>query len=148
MPTYRIHKVLFALFAAGLLATPVAMLLAPEAADGNTTLMQRLPAFNKFKCVLCHTTVTPTPVDFALNAFGADFQANGNVWDAALAAKNSDGDRCSNGFELGDVDGDGVYDQGPDILENSNPGVADCTLPVDPVTWGVIKEIFSREMPR
>ena len=133
--------------AAGLLALPVVMLTVPELADGNTTLMQRLPAFSKFQCALCHTSASPTEASFDRNSFGRDFEANGNVWNAALAAKNSDGDRCTNGFELGDIDGDGRPDHGIPGVENSNPGVPDCTLPVDAVTWGVIKEIFARELP-
>ncbi len=148
MPTQWTHRILIGVVAAALFAVPVAMLVAPERADGQMTLMQRLPAFSKFQCALCHTSSAPTASAFTLNGFGIDFEANGNVWNEALALKNSDGDRCSNGFELGDVDGDGVYDQGGDPVENSNPGVADCTLPVTKATWGFIKEIFSKEMPQ
>ena len=147
MPTHWIHKVLFTMVAAGLFALPAVLLTVPELADSNTTLMQRLPAFNKFQCALCHTSASPTQESFGLNNFGDDFLANGNVWNAALASKNSDGDRCTNGFELGDENGDGIFDHGAQVVENSNPGVPDCTLPVDPVTWGVIKEIFARELP-
>ena len=148
MPTQWTHRILIGVVAAVLCAVPVAMLVTPEQADGETALMQRLPAFSKFQCALCHTSSAPTVSNFTLNGFGNDFKANGNVWNEALALKNSDGDRCSNGFELGDQDGDGVYDQGANVVENSNPGVPDCTLPVDPATWGLIKEIFSKEMPQ
>lgn len=137
----------FGSIAAVFFAAPAVMLLMPRQAGSTTALMQNLPAFQKYQCRLCHTTAAPVPGVAPLNAFGDDYLANGNVWDATLAAMNSDGDRCTNGFELGDDDGDGVFDYGPNVIENGNPGDgADCTLPVDLNTWGMIKDIFSREI--
>jgi hypothetical protein len=87
----------------------------------------------------------PTIQPKQLNAFGKDFLANGKAWNRELALLNSDGDRCSNGSELGDRDGDGEFDDGSDPRENSNPGnPSDCTAPISPATWGIIKEIFNR----
>ena len=110
--------------------------------------MQKLPAYERYRCLLCHTSESPTSLEHALNPFGQDFLDNNMVWDATLAQLNSDGDRCSNGAEIGDRDGDGVQDDGASQpRELSNPGnPADCTAPIDPATWGKIKEIFRREI--
>ena len=51
-------------------------------------------------CDNCHD-----PATFARNAFAADFKANGYLWNAILAAKDSDGDGASNGQELNDPTG-------------------------------------------
>jgi len=55
------------------------------------------------------------------NAFGADFKANDSEWDQTLAMLNSDDDRCLNGFELGDENGDGMLDYPGQAMERSNP---------------------------
>ena len=123
------HKLIFGGFAAVLMVMPVALLLLPQQAESTTELMTALPSFNKYKCANCHATAKPDATHYDLNSFGNDFLANGKVWNKALANMNSDNDKCSNGFELGDVNGDGVYDQGGEVLENSNPGNgADCTI--------------------
>ena len=100
--------------------------------------MESLPVYKRYKCAICHTTATPTSA--SLNAFGADFKANGRVWDATIAAKDSDKDGFPNGDELGDSDGDGVPDVG---IERSNPGDRMNTPnSVDPGTWGLLKSLF------
>lgn len=147
MQKQTVHKLLFGLIAGAFLTLPVLLLLAPQQAAGTPESMQVLPAFNKYQCVNCHTTATPIQGAAGLNAFGADFNANGSVWNRTLAEKNSDGDRCINGFELGDRDGDGIFDGQGQIQENSNPGdPSDCTVAIDVETWGALKEIFSQEI--
>ena len=57
--------------------------------------------------------------------------------------RGCDGDKCSNGFELGDVNGDGVFDQAGLPQENSNPGdPSDCNIALTERTWSAIKKIF------
>lgn len=142
------HKWVFLAIALGLFVAPGAFLFVAKEASGSNLLMQALPSYEKYRCALCHTTSTPVIGGSDLNTFGSDFVANGGVWDMALAQKNSDGDRCSNGFELGDRNGDGIFDNpGGDLLENSNPGDPnDCTVPVDARTWGIIKDMFRSEI--
>ncbi len=77
----------------------------------------------------------------ARNAFGLDFAGNNHLWDATLAAIDSDLDSYANGLELQDPDGLWVYgDPDPgEICLVSNPGdsldipvpVADLTLNYD-----------------
>ncbi|MCZ6766996.1 MAG: hypothetical protein O7D32_08685 [bacterium] len=141
------HKLLFGTMAGALLLLPVVLLLAPTPAGSSDASMQQLPAFNKFRCLLCHTVVNPTGAASSLNSFGRDFQANDNVWDRVLAEKNSDGDRCDNGFELGDRDGDGVFDFQSEPLEISNPGNgSDCAIALTRQTWGAIKDVFRQQI--
>lgn len=141
------HRIIFVGSAVVLLALPVVILLSPVPVTSTDTAMRQLPAFNKYQCALCHTTAAPTPDANALNAFGRDFRDNGNVWNPRLAALNSDGDRCSNGFELGDQNGDGIFDGKGTPLESSNPGDAsDCTIALTESTWGIIKSIFGNEI--
>jgi hypothetical protein len=107
----------------------------------TTSLMQLLPESGRFACLNCHTDAAPAPGAAALNGFGSDFLANGKRWDATLAAKRSDGDNCTNGFELGDENGDGRPD--PGVTEaRSNPGVSDCTLQLTPQAWSALKQLF------
>lgn len=147
MQKRRSHRVFLAVVALGFVLAPAFLLLLPQQASGTAELMKTLPAYKKYQCQLCHSTATPTVEIHPLNVFGRDFLANNNVWNETLALKNSDGDRCSNGSEIGDRDGDGVFDDGEKPEENSNPGdPADCTAPVDEATWGIIKEIFSQEI--
>ena len=102
-----------------------------------------LPTTDPYRCYNCHGTAAPNRLD--LNPFGRDFAANGHVWNADLAAMDSDEDVCSNGFELGDSDGNGVMD-GHATQQGSNPGVPDCSGGAfnDPVTWGTLKSLFQR----
>lgn len=147
MQYHRLHKLLFGTTVGVLLLIPVVLLLAPSPAGSSNASMQQLPAFNKFRCLICHSVANPTGAAAPLNSFGRDFQANGNVWDQVLAEMNSDGDRCSNGFELGDRDGDGVFDGETEPLEISNPGDrADCAIALTEGTWGAIKEVFRQQI--
>lgn len=106
--------------------------------------MSRLPVVVPNLCLSCHTVVSPTAGNAALNAFGLDFRANGRVWDSNLAALDSDRDGCLNGVEVGDSDGDGDAD-GNVTSQAGNPGVADdCGSGplVDERTWGTLKAMF------
>ena len=106
--------------------------------------LQQLPVTEPFQCLLCHVS-EPAQTGSPLNPFGTDFLANLRTWDAALASLDSDGDGCTNGVELGDVDGDGQSDGNVDQLQ-SNPGAAnDCGgASVDSRTWGELKSLFDR----
>jgi len=106
---------------------------------------QQLPVVDPFLCLICHTSDPVESGSFALNAFGTDYLANARQWNAALASLDSDGDGCTNGFELGDADGDGQGDGNVEELR-SNPGSAnDCGgANVDSRTWGDLKALFDR----
>lgn len=147
MRTGMRHKVSLSFLAAAFVVLP-ALLLAPRLATGTESAMLVLPAYDRYRCAICHTSATPVTGDAALNGFGDDFKTAGNVWTPELAAANSDGDRCTNGFEIGDRNGDGVLDDpATQNLENSNPGDPnDCTVPVDRRTWGIIKDMFRSDM--
>jgi hypothetical protein len=123
------------------------LVVPPQNVAGSEEAMKTLPAYERYRCALCHSNPVPTTEAADLNAFGKDFLDNGQAWNLTLASMNSDGDRCSNGSEIGDRDGDGEYDEpGHRPRENSNPGnPSDCTAPIDPATWGIIKQIFSKE---
>jgi len=112
----------------------------------TTADMNTLPLATPFECLICHGSADPTPADHDLNAFGADFLANGRIWNATLAALDSDHDNCTNGVELGDVGGDGQIDGNITSLL-SNPGVTgDCGgSMVDGRTWGELKALFDRK---
>jgi len=116
------------------------LLLGAAAAGATEQFERRLPLYERYQCLNCHLSADPASAD--LNSFGRDFQARGNTWDAYLAGLDSDGDGCDNGAELGDVDGNGIPDQGVG-RESSNPGVAgDCSADIDPVSWGQLKAMF------
>jgi hypothetical protein len=118
------------------------LLIIAGAASGTEEMMGKLPSSSRFSCLICHTTVAPTSESSDINLFGADFMANSFRWDVALALKNSDGDGCPNGFELGDRDGDGKLDAGL-LSEPGNPGdPGDCTVAIDAATWGKLKKLF------
>jgi hypothetical protein len=144
----RVRQVSFAVIGLALVFLPAALFFVPHEAVGTEAMMQKLPAYERYRCLLCHVTASPTPVQHNLNPFGNDFLNNNSLWDPTLAQLNSDGDRCSNGAEIGDRDGDGIHDDAAaQPRELSNPGnPSDCTSPIDPATWGIIKEIFSREI--
>jgi hypothetical protein len=117
------------------------ILMVVSVANANTTYMSRLPATTTFRCLNCHNVQDPGPSQASLNAFGTAFKNNGFKWDATLAALGSDGDNCSNGFELGDQNGDGVMDPGVSA-ERSNPGQTDCTLQISAEAWSTLKQLF------
>ena len=137
------HKIVFLGLAVGAFLIPLVLLLFPQTAGGTNQYMVRLPTYLKFRCANCHISATPTLEANDLNLFGKDFKANGFIWDQTLAGKNSDKDRCSNGFELGDENGDGLVDLASTKEEHSNPGDPnDCSIALTDKTWGIIKNIF------
>lgn len=69
-------------------------------------------------CSACHSTPP------SLNPFGSDFKANNQVWNAALATKDSDGDGATNGQELGDPAGSWVVGNADPPGPVFNPGDA------------------------
>jgi hypothetical protein len=107
----------------------------------TAVLMDALPTSDRFRCLNCHTIQDPSTTQAELNPFGVAFRANSSRWDEQLARLRSDGDNCTNGFELGDVDGDGKLDDNV-AQERSNPGEAGCTLQLDEATWGALKKLF------
>jgi hypothetical protein len=143
------HRLVIAgLVLAGCLGPLAAVVLAPEPATGTPDMMARLPAYDKFKCALCHTTAAPVVGSSDLNVFGVDFQENDSLWNQTLAMLNSDDDRCLNGFELGDDDGDGRIDYPGVNVERSNPADgSDCSIAMTFETWGKIKQLFRSELP-
>jgi len=107
----------------------------------SETFMSKLPVYERYRCALCHTVAAPVNGNAPLNVFGSDFHANGDKWDSVLAAKDSDRDTFTNGFELGDEDGDGTSTV---TLERSNPGDSgDAPSSVDERSWGIIKKLFN-----
>jgi hypothetical protein len=103
--------------------------------------MQRLPTSSAFRCLNCHVAQDPVAPTAQLNVFGAAFRDNSFRWDRTLAALRSDSDNCTNGFELGDENGDGRPDAGV-TTERSNPGQSDCTLEISPQAWSNLKKLF------
>jgi len=104
------------------------------------TLMEQLPVSSKFGCLICHNSAQPVSAD--LNVFGTAFEQNGKRWDAQLAARSSDTDGCTNGFELNDENGDGTPDDASLSTERYNPGNDDCSLQITEKAWGQLKQLF------
>ena len=124
-----------------LIVTALVLVTMSTAAWATAQHMARLPATSPFRCLNCHNVQDPTGVAAALNAFGRDFKDNAFRWDRTLAQKHSDGDNCTNGFEIGDQDGDGRLDQGL-TGERHNPGELDCALQLTPQAWSALKTLF------
>ncbi len=138
------YKITFLGMALGAFLCPLVLLLFPQKAGGTNQYMVLLPTYMKYKCANCHVLANPSLESHELNLFGKDFKENGFIWNKTLAEKNSDLDRCTNGFELGDENGDGLVDHSSTTQENSNPGdPSDCSIAMDEETWGLIKNIFS-----
>lgn len=118
------------------------LMVCGAAAAGWATpeLMQELPVSSRFACSICHQTEAPTEAD--LNAFGQAFQDNDARWDAELASRSSDADGCTNGFELGDENGDGNLDDATLTAERYNPGRDDCELQLRDSAWSELKQLF------
>ena len=118
-----------------------AAIVSPAAA--TSLYMQRLPTSSTFRCLNCHANQDPATASQAqLNVFGEAFRTNGFRWDRTLASLRSDHDACTNGFELGDEDGDGRPDAGV-ASERSNPARdGDCTLQINPEAWSNLKKLF------
>jgi len=120
----------------------VIAILTPALAFGTSSYMQQLPNSSRFRCLNCHVVQDPMPsAARTLNPFGEAFRSNGFRWDRTLASQRSDGDNCTNGFEVGDQDGNGVRDPGV-TQERKNPGELDCTLQLDEKAWSALKQIF------
>lgn len=146
MKQRTLYKIALSVAALGLFLCPVVLLTVPQNAIGTTEYMANLPTFDRFQCANCHKIPAPTPESKELNQFGTDFKSNGFLWNQTLAEMNSDGDRCTNGFELGDVDGDGQPDNPNTTQEQGNPGNPnDCSITLDRSTWGIIKHLFGEE---
>lgn len=123
------------------------LLLAAAPVWATQQLMEeQLPLHVPFGCINCHNEgAAPSAGDPALNVFGLDFAENDNIWDNYLARLDSDGDGCTNGAEVGDVDGNGERDNGVEE-ESSNPGLdGDCSSAsvMDQATWGELKAMFN-----
>lgn len=122
----------------------VCLLAAPAVSRATEFEMAKLPVTEPNLCLACHLVTNPTPTRSDLNPFGADFLANGRIWDLELASLDSDGDGCLNGVEIGDSDGDGRAD-GNVTEQTGNPGVPDeCGSGslVDEELWGNLKAMF------
>jgi hypothetical protein len=104
-------------------ATVIGLLLVSQSATGKLVYIKDIPNSKSFKCATCHMPGTPSKDK--LNPFGKDFNDNGKAWNAAIAAKDSDGDGTTNGQELGDPSGS--WKKGDtDITETAyNPGDKD-----------------------
>ena len=122
-----------------LVSVAIGVTAGPAAA--TQVYMQRLPTTTQFRCLNCHSAQDPSAANASLNVFGTAFRDNGLQWNSTLAALRSDGDHCSNGFELGDENGDGVLDANV-TAERSNPGQDDCTLQLDAKAWTALKALF------
>ena len=116
-------------------------LLSAGAAFATTAYMQRLPTSSAFRCLNCHTVQDPGTANAGVNPFGQAFKNNGFQWNTTLASRSSDGDNCTNGFELGDENGDGIADANV-TRERFNPGQTDCTLQITPQAWSALKTLF------
>ena len=126
-------------FRKAILASFLVLLGTSAAAWASPEHMQKLPTSDRFGCLICHDTLAPETAD--LNVFGVAFENNGSRWDATLAGQSSDEDGCTNGFELGDEDGDGKLDSNV-TLERYNPGNDDCELQITKQAWSQLKELF------
>ena len=116
-------------------------LFSAGAAFATTAYMQRLPTSSTFRCLNCHTAQDPGTANAGVNPFGQAFKDKGFQWNTALALVSSDGDNCTNGFELGDENGDGIADANV-TRERFNPGQTDCTLQITPQAWSALKTLF------
>lgn len=123
----------------------IAALALVAAVNANTTHMAQMPGSATWGCANCHVNGTSTQApSVETNSFGRDFRDNGMVWNRILAEKDSDGDGCLNGIELGDADGNGVPDA-HQTQQTSNPGSGGDCQPstVDDTTWGALKSLFN-----
>lgn len=119
----------------------LAVLCGALPASATTAYMQRLPTSTAFRCLNCHNVQDPPANNAGLNTFGQAFKTNGFQWNVTLASLSADGDNCTNGFELGDENGDGIVDANV-TRERFNPGQTDCTLQITPQAWSALKTLF------
>jgi hypothetical protein len=117
------------------------LLVGASPTQATPSYMTQLPTSSTFRCLNCHAVQDPPASNASLNAFGTAFKSNGFRWDRSLAVISSDGDNCTNGFELGDADGNGLADAGV-FHERSNPGKSDCTLELTPTAFSALKRLF------
>jgi len=130
----------------------VAWLATPASSYAGEDDLRALPTENRFGCLNCHAgngaTATTVPASTALNLnqFGLDWLNFGSVWSPEFAAQNSDGDGCSNGFEMGDPAGSWTPTDSRisiPLADQRNPGDAsDCALPIGEDSWGTLKSLF------
>ena len=124
-----------------LLAIVTTLTIGSTPVAATPLLMSKLPAANPFRCLNCHVVQDPPASGAALNPFGQDFKNNRSVWDRVLVQKQSDGDNCTNGFEIGDEDGNGRLERNVNA-ERHNPGEMDCALQLNSAAWTALKELF------
>ena len=119
-----------------------AVLAAPVGA--TTDDMARLPVSSRFLCTNCHILADPQAGSADLNDFGFDFLGAGRLWTSELAQLDSDDDGCTNGAEIGDVDGNNQLDDGIEF-ESSNPGLTgDCSSAAwEHMSWSELKDLFN-----
>lgn len=116
----------------------VALVVAATTAFGYGSYVAKIPNGDAFGCNSCHKS----------GKFLTAFKNNGNVWNKALAVKDSDGDRASNGVELQDPEGKWRENNpNPKVpgWSTFNPDDAGSTPPyadVEPVSWGRVKALF------
>jgi len=110
------------------------------AAWGYGSYVSKIPNGGVYGCNNCH--------DVGGNPFKTAFANNGHKWDAALAAKDSDGDGGTNGVELQDPDGnwkEGNPDPHVTGWGTYNPNDGGSTppyAPVAPSSFGRVKAMF------
>ncbi len=115
-----------------------AVLVTMAAAFGYGSYVERIPNGTAFSCNTCHSE----------EKFLADFKAAGSKWTPGLAAKDSDGDRASNGVELQDPEGkwtQGKADPKIPGWRTYNPDSKTSVppyAPVEPVSMGRVKALF------
>ncbi|MCX6148640.1 MAG: T9SS type A sorting domain-containing protein [Candidatus Kapabacteria bacterium] len=66
-------------------------------------LLKLIPNGKQYSCLNCHTVMTGG--EGTVHLFGKAFNTNKRIWNAKLAALDSDGDGFTNGQELQDVKG-------------------------------------------
>jgi hypothetical protein len=115
-----------------------ALLVTASWAYGHSEYVARIPNGLAFSCATCHTEMK----------FQQDFKNNGLKWDRALAVKDSDGDRASNGVELQDPEGkwsQGKADPKVPGWKTYNPDDHTSVPPYAPVeatSMGRVKALF------
>ena len=140
----------FCLYPGLLLAATLFVLPVPAHAGEDD--LRALPTDNRFGCANCHVgsgvtaSFVPEATALTLNQFGLDWLEFGSAWSPEFAKANSDGDGCSNGFELGDPGGTWQPNDARLTIptaDQRNPGDAsDCALPISEGSWGTLKSLF------
>ena len=114
----------------------LATIVAARPADNS-----KIPFGTTLSCLACH----PPGDNHSLTDFGNLYNAQGNQWNATVAAPDSDGGGVTNGVELLDPAGTwqvGDPDPGNPIYM-SNPSItADDHVSIEEITWGIIKILF------